>query len=130
MQPAFFDPSISYEENDKNGPALLSQNLKPPARKITKKYKFLDLDINFPFGIPSGPLLNSRYIKAAFDFGYDVIHYKTRRSLPFPVNKFPNVLFVNIDGDLTLKKAEKPLIGKKTINRKTTEFSITNSFGN
>lgn len=130
MQPAFFDPSISYEENNRKGPTLLSQRLKPPVRNITKTYKFLGFDINIPFGIPSGPLLNSKFIKAAFDFGFDVTHYKTRRSGPFPCNDFPNVIFVDIDGDLTLEKAKKPLVGRKKTNKKPTEFSITNSFGN
>lgn len=130
MQPAFFDPSISYAENDKKGPALLSQRLKPPARNITKIYKFLDFDVNVPFGIPSGPLLNSSFIKAAFDFGFDVVDYKTRRSVPFPCNKFPNVIFVDVNGDLTLEKAEKPLVGRTKTNKKPTKFSITNSFGN
>lgn len=130
MQPAFFDPSISYEENDKKGPSLLSQDLKPPIRNITKTYKFLGFDVNLPFGIPSGPLLNSKFIKAAFDFGFDVTHYKTRRSGLFPCNDFPNVIFVDVDGDLTLEKAKKPLVGKTATDKKSTEFSITNSFGN
>lgn len=130
MQPAFFDPSISYEENNKKGPSLLSQDLKPPIRNITKTYKFLGFDVNLPFGIPSGPLLNSKFIKAAFDFGFDVVDYKTRRSVPFPCNEFPNVLFVDDDGDLTLERAEKPLIARATTDKEPTEFSITNSFGN
>ncbi|MDP3940693.1 MAG: hypothetical protein Q8Q49_00120 [bacterium] len=130
MQPAFYDPNIPYEENDSRGPALLSQNLKPKLREITKKQKFLDFEVNLPFGIPSGPLLNSRFLKAAFEFGFDVNHYKTRRSIPFPVNQFPNVLFVDVDGDLTIEKAKKSVIGKKSTQKNPSDYTITNSFGN
>jgi dihydroorotate dehydrogenase len=59
-----------------------------------------------------------------------VNHYKTQRSVSFPVNEFPNVLYVDIDGDLTIEKAKNPLVGKTTTTKVTTDYSITNSFGN
>ncbi len=130
MQPAFYDTSISYEENIEKGPAVFLQGVKPKQREITKKQKFLNFEVNMPFGIPSGPLPNAAFLKAAFDFGFDVNHYKTRRSVPFPSNQFPNVLFVDVDGDLTIEKSKKPLIGHKTTNKSPKEISITNSFGN
>jgi dihydroorotate dehydrogenase len=59
-----------------------------------------------------------------------VNHYKTQRSIPFQVNAFPNVLYVDIESDLTIEKAKKPLIGKQKTTKEPKEFSITNSFGN
>jgi len=130
MKPAFYNNELTFEENEKQGPSLLSQNIQPPTRHITHKQKFLDFEVNLPFGIPSGPLLNAEYIKAAFEFGFDVNHYKTRRSIPFPVNEFPNILFVDIDTDVTPELAKKGVVAKNETKKHPNDFTITNSFGN
>jgi dihydroorotate dehydrogenase (NAD+) catalytic subunit len=131
MDAAFYDPAKTYDQNFSDGPAVVTNGTPlPPNRQITKSQSFLGFDVNVPFGIPAGPLLNAAYCKAAFDYGFDVNHYKTQRSVPFPVNAFPNVLYVETDGDLTLEKAKKPLVGKTTTDKQITDISITNSFGN
>lgn len=130
MNPAFYDPALSYDENFEYGPRLDFGKLIPPKRTINNSQKFLSFDVSVPFGIPAGPLLNAKFIKTAFAWGFDVIHYKTQRSVAFPVNAFPNVLFVDVSGNLTLEKAKKSLIGKKITTKNPIEFSITNSFGN
>lgn len=127
MQPAFYDPTISYEDNYEKGPPVDFQKLTPPQRIVTNKYKFLGFDINVPFGIPPGPLLNSKFIKAAFAWGYDVIGYKTVRSQTFPCHQHPNVLFVDTEGELHPENG-KNLVGSLKTPSKT-KFSITNSFG-
>ncbi len=130
MNAPFYDIHKSYEENFEKGPIGLKK-LKIQKRKIKKPLlKFLGIPVNVPFGIPAGPLLNSKFIKEAFDFGFDVVHYKTQRSVFFKANKFPNVLFVDVNGDLTLDRASKPLVGRSETSKNPTEFSITNSFGN
>jgi len=130
MQAPFYDPQKTYGENYNGGPygafadgVDLRENTKP-------KYDFLGFKINTPFGIPSGPLLNSKFAEAAFEKGFDVIHYKTRRSVYFPTNQWPNVIFVDVDGDLTLERAKKPLVGSTQTQKDPKIFSITNSFGN
>lgn len=130
MSLTFYDNSLSYDKNFEKGPPLVSTNITPPKRTIKKMHKFLGFSVNLPFGIPAGPLLNSKFVKAAFEWGFDVVHYKTQRSGIFPCNPFPNVLFVDVEGDLTLKKANKPLRGRLKTNKKPLEFNITNSFGN
>lgn len=130
MSLTFYDNTLSYEKNFEKGPPLASANINPPKRIIKKMSKFLGFSVNLPFGIPAGPLLNSKFVKSAFEWGFDVIHYKTQRSGVFPCNPFPNVLFVDIKGDLTLKKADKPLHGQLATKKKVLEFNITNSFGN
>lgn len=130
MSLLFYDPTLSYEENWEKGPPLGKSGVNPPKRAISKKQKFLNFEVNVPFGIPAGPLLNSQYIKTAFDWGFDVIHYKTQRSVVFPCNEFPNILFVDINDNLTLEKAEKPLVGKLKTKDDPKTFNITNSFGN
>ena len=56
MHVAFYDPTISFEENYKKGPPINFQNISLPHRKITQTEKFLGFDVNVPFGIPAGPL--------------------------------------------------------------------------
>ena len=58
-----------------------------------------------PFGIPAGPLLNAKYVNSALAMGFDLVVYKTQRSVHFKVNPFPNVLYVEVEGDLTLQRA-------------------------
>ena len=126
-QPAFYDHRISYEENYEKGPPILSQNLTPPERVIKSRQKFLGFDVNVPFGIPPGPLLNSKFIKSAFEWGFDVLGYKTVRSQSFPCHPHPNVLFVDTLGDLHPEE-EKSLIGSSEMPTGD-HYSITNSFG-
>lgn len=128
MEKTFYDISISYEDNYKKGPPIAFSLIKPPKRRATKKNKFLGFNVNLPFGIPPGPLLNSKFIKAAFDWGFDVSTYKTVRSDFFPCHPFPNVLYVNTDGELHPDKTPR-LIASSTTNKPKNEYSITNSFG-
>lgn len=128
MQAAFYDPNLSYEDNYEKGPPILSQDITPPKREVTKTYKFLGFDVNLPFGIPAGPLLNSTFIKPAFEFGFDILTYKTVRANTFPSHPFPNVLYVEVDGELHPDQTPR-LVAKDTTTKSKEDFSITNSFG-
>lgn len=126
----FYDPAKTYDENYKEGPYGGFADGVDLREDKNPKVDFLGYKINTPFGIPSGPLLNSKFCEAAFEKGFDVIHYKTRRSQKFPTNEWPNVLFVDVEGDLTLQRAKKPLIGSTKKAKDPAQISITNSFGN
>ncbi len=125
-----YDPAKSYEENFNDGPfgefvdPEIYQNQGEP------KYTFLGYPVHEPFGIPAGPLLHGRYVTAAFAKGFDVVCYKTQRSTQFDCNSFPNVLYVDVDGDLTLEKAREPLVGRQSTDAHPHKLTITNSFGN
>ncbi len=125
-----YDPAQTYEYNFDHGPFGEFSRATFDGRGGVPKYKFLGYPIHSPFGIPAGPLLNSNYVRAALAKGFDVVCYKTQRSVSFDCNAFPNVLNVDIDGDLTLKKAERPLIGMPVASDSPGRISITNSFGN
>ncbi|HMS22344.1 MAG TPA: hypothetical protein PKA38_01145 [Candidatus Levybacteria bacterium] len=123
----FYDPLKSYEDNYADGPfgdfanrKKIKDPLAPP------QFDFLGHKVNLPFGIPAGPLLNSNYIKAAFDNGFDIAVYKTVRSESYASHPFPNVLGVHIEGDLTLERAKEPIFADTNY---TEPISITNSFG-
>ncbi|HCM52225.1 TPA: diguanylate cyclase [Candidatus Saccharibacteria bacterium] len=127
---AFYDPTKPYDDNFDDGPTLVSPTDKPYKNSGQPKFKFLGKKLYSPFGIPAGPILNSKYVKYAFERGFDVVVYKTQRSMEFKVNRFPNVLYLDIDGDLTLAKTSKPLLGKTDTDQPIQQLSITNSFGN
>lgn len=131
MKNLFYDTSLTFDENYDKGPYLLKTLAKPVFDYTkSKKTTFLGFPIHLPFGIPAGSLPNSKFIKAAFDFGFDVNVYKTQRSVTFECNQYPNILFVETNGDLTLEKAAKPLVGHSKSSKDPKEYSITNSFGN
>jgi len=125
LRTPFYDPLKTYEDNYEHGPfgdfADDSEvAIGEPA------FDFLGEKITYPLGIPAGPLLNGKYVTAAFKKGFDVPVYKTVRATEFPCHPFPNVLSVKVDGDLTLEKAMKPLTADNIYSE---PLSITNSFG-
>ena len=126
----FYDPAKTYDENFDDGPFGGFDNPKTHENEGKPQSTFLGYPIYSPFGIPAGPLLNSKYVISAMKKGFDVVTYKTQRNVQFSVNAFPNVLYVDVDGDLTLEKASRPLVGKTETSADPTHLTITNSFGN
>lgn len=126
MEP-FYDPSKSYEENWEEGPFGAFADGTTYRDKGEPRYEVFGREVYLPFGIPAGPLINGRFMKAALDKGFDIPVYKTVRTRVKKVNQWPNVLAAHIKGNLTLKKASRQLV----VDDKYTEpLSITNSFGN
>lgn len=122
----FYDPTKSYEENYDKGPFGAFTDGKVYEEKGEPTHDFLGKKIYTPFGIPAGPVLNSNFVKAAFEKGFDLVVYKTVRSAVFPCHPFPNILQVNVEGDLTLEKAQHPLQAEANFHE---PIAITNSFG-
>ncbi len=121
----FYDPTKTYYENLEHGPyGAFRDGVVVPRNE--PQFTFLGHKISYPFGIPAGPLLDSKFIKAAFEKGFDVPVYKTVRAEEFPCHPFPNVLAVHLDGDLSVERMKEPLVADATY---TEPLSITNSFG-
>ncbi len=127
LKEAFYDPTKSYEQNYDEGPfgefsdpQEYDDPLSPP------RNEFLGHKVNLPLGIPAGPLLNSKFVRGAFENGFDIAVYKTVRAGTFPSHPFPNVLGIELEGDLTMEKAKEPIIARATYKE---PLSITNSFG-
>jgi dihydroorotate dehydrogenase len=53
--------------------------------------KLLDFQLNSGLGIAAGPLLNSKWIEGYARLGYDVLTYKTVRSVAAPAHALPNI---------------------------------------
>lgn len=122
----FYDPTSSYEENYENGPFGAFTDGESFEQTGQPSYDFYGEKIYLPFGIPAGPIINSNFAKGAFEKGFDIVVYKTVRSDFFPCHPFPNVLSVNVDGDLTMEKMHDKLVANNNYHE---PLSITNSFG-
>ena len=128
LKPVFYDPAKLYDDNFNNGPFNVDNKNYTLTAK-TQKYTFVGHKVNSPFGIAAGILLNSNHVKHAFDMGFDVVCYKTQRSTTFSCNEYPNVVYLDVIGDLTLDKASKPIVGYSKTDKSFKEVTVTNSFG-
>lgn len=126
LQTPFYNPEVSYEENYEKGPYGAFANGKVYKQKGEPTYEYHGQKVYLPFGIPAGPLVNSKFCKGAFEQGFDIAVYKTVRSGVYPCHPFPNVLAIHVRGDLTMEQLNNPLIADKEY---TQPLSITNSFG-
>lgn len=126
MQQPFYDPNKTYEENYNEGPfgaftdGEIFQEQGEPTIEVFRHKVYL------PFGIPAGPLVNGKFVTAAFDKGFDIAIYKTVRTEQYLANPFPNIVPLAIQGDLTLQQAEE---GVSLAQDYQEPLSITNSFG-
>ena len=125
LRAPFYDPMKSYWDNLEQGPFNdFADNVVVPTGE--PKFDFLGHKVAYPLGIPAGPLLDSKFVIGAFKKGFDIPVYKTVRAGEFPCHPFPNVLSVKVEGDLTLERAQKPLVADNNYHE---PLSITNSFG-
>jgi len=123
----FYDPKKSYYENFEEGPFGIFSDGKVFKDAGEPQEEIFGHKVYLPIGIPAGPLLNGKFIKAALDKGFDLPMQKTLRTRKKLSHPWPNVLAVKIDGDLTLEKAKEKLVADDNY---TEPLSITNSFGN
>ncbi|MBI3610049.1 MAG: dihydroorotate dehydrogenase [Nitrospirae bacterium] len=122
-----YDVRKSYEWNYRNGP--LFKGPYPPPRKIRKRVRLLDFELNSPLGIAAGPLLNSDWIRVYAKLGFDLLSYKTVRTRSRSSNPKPNCVFVETRGPLTDDRLNETLQTKSRPPTRLREISITNSFG-
>ncbi len=123
----FFDPEKTYEDNFTEGPFGTFADGTVFSPTDEPGYRVLGQAVHLPFGIPAGPLLNGKYVKAALDKGFDIPVYKTVRTRKYASAPWPNVLSVRVpDADLTFEIAEQGLVADHSY---TEPIAITNSFG-
>lgn len=119
----FYDPAKSYLDNFEHGPFGLFANTSPNSPTTEPKHQFLGHPVFAPFGIPAGPLINGKFVKAALDMGFDIPVYKTVRTHKYACHPWPNVLAVKVEGDLA---PDRTLVASHDYSE---PLSITNSFG-
>ncbi|MDR2173995.1 MAG: tRNA-dihydrouridine synthase [Burkholderiales bacterium] len=124
--PPFYDPLLSYEDNYAHGPfGSFASTAKTAPADAAPRERFLGIPVHSTFGIPAGPLLNSRFVAAAFAHGFDLCVYKTVRSKATPCHPFPNTLAIECSGDLSLGQT----LVAHACEKDRAPRSITNSFG-
>lgn len=124
-QTPFYDPAKTYEENYEKGPFGSFADSKIFKQAGKPQFEYHGQKVFLPFGIPAGPLLNSAYVKAAFEKGFDICVYKTIRTNFYQTHPFPNILSVHVEGNLSLEKLKNPLLGDSNFQK---PLAITNSF--
>ena len=92
-----YDRAQTYQFNYDRGPLFQSE---PPQFSDGSFKTFLGLKVRSRLGIPAGLLLNSKWIHAYAQRGWDILTYKTVRSSHRPCYPPPNWVFVEDDGKL------------------------------
>ena len=92
-----YDIHKTYQENYDAGPSLERPQSACPEVPLKR---FLGRQVRSRLGIAAGLLLNSRWIEAYSDLGFDLLTYKTVRSSYRPCYPLPNWVFVSDDGQL------------------------------
>jgi len=123
----FYDPKRSYNENYAKGP-FGDFRISPKILLKKGNYEIFGIPIDIPFGIPAGPLVNSNFVKAAWDWGFSLSTYKTVRGNSLLVHPYPNIIRV-----ISKTKDIHPgdtVLGDFNVNSINIERDgITNSFG-
>jgi dihydroorotate dehydrogenase (NAD+) catalytic subunit len=120
-----YDISKSYDYNFSKGP-FYNQPL-PSIIPTGEKYNLLGYKLNSPLGVAAGLLLNSSWVKLYAELGFDILTYKTVRSVQHTSHPNPNCLLLNYCGQLN---DNFPLTAKEFGQQVPIDkLSITNSFG-
>jgi dihydroorotate dehydrogenase (NAD+) catalytic subunit len=122
-----YDLRQTFEENVTYGPFWEGEL---PSIVLSKsQHQFLGYEVNSRFGVPACPLtVNSRTISLLSRLGYDIITYKSVRTIEWRGNVFPHWLHVDAAGQLTEPHNSKPLIAAFEAFAND-ELTMANSFG-
>lgn len=128
MSQPFYAHDKSYEENYEKGPFGDFTGLSSQPLSTKLEADFLGYQVSMPFGIPAGPLLNSRFVTAAWNWGFAISTYKTVRGNVYPCHPAPNVIkVISKTGDI--HPGEEVLGKPQESSIDVIHDGITNSFG-
>ena len=102
-----YDRSRSYEWNYENSP--LPAEVSIP--ECPGEWTFCGLRVGSPLGVPAGPLLNGRWCLYYASLGFDVLTYKTVRSVARACYPLPNLQPVEC-GQLTGGETDLPAVDR------------------
>lgn len=121
-----YDITKSFEENSTFGPHWDGKFPKLP--KVRRKISFLGFSLNSPFGIPACPLtVNARFIGVVSRLGFDLLTYKSIRSVEWHGNPFPHWFYVDAPKKADVKKKKEFTASFAPFPRQ--DPSMVNSFG-
>lgn len=119
-----YDITKSYEWNYEHGPVFQGEI---PKFTRNPSLEFLGFNINNPIGVPAGPLLSSKYIELYANLGFDILSYKTVRSVKRDSHPAPNCVY--IPSTPITHDAQDTEIHPVSEPETLEKLSITNSFG-
>lgn len=128
MNEPFYDPTKSYEDNYTYGPFGPFQKTVVELPPSKHSCSLFGIPLDIPFGIPAGPLLNGKFIKGAWNWGFSIATYKTVRNEEFPCHPFPNVIKVSSNSE-NIKPGDVVLGDLHVESLDVVHDGITNSFG-
>ncbi len=119
----------SYDWNYDNGPIF--EDPLPKLQRGIPQIDFLGHKIFSRLGVPAGPLLNARWIKLYAQLGFDVLVYKTVRTIERKSHPAPNCAYIDIAHPLSIQDSGKDLfvLDKEPQGKEKNNLTITNSFG-
>jgi dihydroorotate dehydrogenase len=115
----------SFEWNHANGPDFAGPF--PPVPETPAK-DFFGLEVRSRFGVPASILLNSRWIETYARLGFDLLTYKTVRSVERICQPPPNWLFID-EAASTLADPEAPVPLARVAPPDTRRATFGGSFG-
>ena len=98
-----YDTLQSYDWNYAAAPEPVSVDVPP----LAGRWDYCGLPVDSPLGIPAGPLLNGKWVLYYAALGFDVLTYKTVRSVKRGCYDLPNLQPV-VTGSLTGHETELP----------------------
>lgn len=128
IEGSVYNPSVTYVENNADGPYGLFADGKRIRYLGNPQYALLGYSLYSPLGIPAGPLANGESVRAALDHGFAAATYKTVRTQEHACHPYPNVLGLRHEGVLTTEVSDHGLTAIPIIDGRYPK-NITNSFG-
>jgi len=115
-----YDPARSYEWNFDHAPDDAEQRDSADAQSIPGSWNFCGLPVSSPLGIAAGPLLNGRWLRYYASLGFDVLTYKTVRSVERACFPMPNLVPVAAD----VMTGDEPYVAATNVMRGTWAVSF------
>lgn len=124
-----YDIHRSYIENAQFGPFFdgdIPQRQWPQQREWID---FLGFRLASRIGVPAGPLLNAKWISLASDLGFDLVCYKTIRSIEHAGHPTPNMIYIDQRTPFDPNAIPETVYASSQVPQDIDQFGVTNSFG-
>jgi dihydroorotate dehydrogenase (NAD+) catalytic subunit len=102
-----YQPDQTYLWNYEHAPKPNPQ----PVAEVPGEWAYCGLPVDSPLGMPAGPLLNGKWLLYYAQLGFDVLTYKTVRSIPRDCYGLPNLQPVEI-GSMTGEETDVETSGE------------------
>ena len=116
----------TYDWNFRHGP---SYDGPFPTVPETPRKDFLGIPVNARLGIAAGLLLNSRWIETYARLGFDILTYKTVRSVQRECYGLPNWVFIDRDDQVDPHKLDEVQRSRQDFRGDFTAATSSVSFG-